>query len=490
VIHELTRGQNHPFTACAPLTPYQLELFAAEVDEAVFKSGVLDETCSPCRLPCTHQFTTRFHLPYIQRLALEFPLDCAPDWVRAIHEVANRLEAVTDNSLFPKCRPDYIKELCQLASGYLTTCLPQLRANLFPLPCHNLGASIDGIETDAFAAAVYLDLLSVVSDMVDSVIGRASCREETVSPLFGDPIRIAVKHNKRKAIELLLDKAFANEKLRYRGFTLMKEGALVHAARVGNLETVVLLLSGRWGSIVVDRRTLDTNYKSRTREAHCLDSALETPAPAIFNKVFEYRQSTCLKGPIPVPMLHRIAMIHVDKDNKDMLRWLLESHFRESRDGFFREAIDWACVKHHTEMVQLLLGYAPPHEKKIPGAISLAASGGRMELVKLLLDQGNDINEEYRRVARLSHPPAIVSAIALEHTQMFYFLRERGATFKSAGTIEKAVGIAKATRLDSMLELLVTEGVDIDRWPPCSEPLPCNRCEKVLYSKKAERKIQ
>jgi hypothetical protein len=469
---------------------HQLELFAAEVDEAVLKSGVLGETCSPCHFSRTHQFTTRFHLPYIQRLALEFPLDCAPDWVRAIHEVANRLEAVTDNSLFPKCRPDYIKELCQLISGYLPTCLPQLRTNVFPLPCHNLGVSIDGIETDVLAAAVYLDLLSVVPDVVDSVIGRASRQEETVSPLFGDPIRIAVRHDKRKAIELLLDMAFANEKLRSWGFRLMEEEALVCAARAGNLEIVVLLLSGRWGSIVVDRKTLDTNYKSRTREAHCLDIALETPAPAIFNKVFEYRQSTCLKGPIPVPILHRIAMTHVDKDNRDMLRWLLETHFRESRDGFFRRAIEWACVRHHTEMVQLLLGYAPPHEKKIPGAISLAASGGRMVLVKLLLDQGNDINEEYRRVARLSHPPAIVSAIALEHTEMFSFLRERGATFESAGTIEKAVGIAKATRLDSMLELLVAEAVDIDRWPPCSEPLPCNGCEKVLYSKKAERKIQ
>jgi hypothetical protein len=474
---------------CA-LRLHKSELFAAEVDEAVFKSGVLDETCSPCGIRRTHQFTTRFHLPYIQRLALEFPVDCAPDWVRAIREVANRLEAMTDNSLFPKCRPDYIKALCQLASDSLTTCLPELQANLFPLVGHNLGVSIDGIETDVFAAAVYLDLLSVVPDMVDSIIGRASCREETVSPLFGDPIRIAVKHDKRKAIELLLDKAFANEKLRSWGFTLMKEDALVRAARAGNLETVILLLSGRWGSIAVYRRALDTNYKSRTREAHCLDSALETPVPAIFNKVFEYRQSTCLKGPIPAPILYRMALKHVLEDNKDMLRWLLETHFRESRDDFFHRAIHWACFERNTEMVQLLLRYAPSHEKKIPGAISLAASAGCMELVKLLLDQGNDINEEHCQFGTPTHPPAIVSAVALEHTQMFYFLRERGAAFESAGTIEKAVGIAKATRLDSMLELLVTEGVDIDRWPPCSEPLPCDRCKKVLDSKKAERKIQ
>jgi hypothetical protein len=109
-----------------------------------------------------------------------------------------------------------------------------------------------------------------------------------------------------------------------------------------------------------------------------------------------------------------------------------------------------------------------------------------MELVKLLLDQGNDIDEEARDCGESIAPPAIVSAVALEHTQMFYFLRELGAAFESAGTIEKAVGIAKSAGLDSMLELLVTEGVDIDRWPPCSVRLPCSTlfpcitCEKVL----------
>jgi hypothetical protein len=94
--------------------------------------------------------------------------------------------------------------------------------------------------------------------------------------------------------------------------------------------------------------------------------------------------------------------------------------------------------------------------------VYLAAAGGSLAIVKLLLDRGNMDGscESYNPT-----PPAIVSAIVLENTEMFHFLRDRGAAFGSDVTGE-AVGRAKDAGLDSMLELLAAEGVDVARFPP------------------------
>jgi hypothetical protein len=155
-------------------------------------------------------------------------------------------------------------------------------------------------------------------------------------------------------------------------------------------------------------------------------------------------------------------MQHVEKDNVDMLKFILEKHWCEDRGQFFHKAIRMVCFgRHHKDVLQLLLRYAP-HETKVPGALSTAATGGSLEIVKLLLNSGSDINETGRMRDRTS-PPAFVSALELEHTHMFYYLRDRGAKFGSLG---EAVGRAKTAGLDSMLELLTAEGVDIDLFPP------------------------
>lgn len=453
------------------------------------KSGVLNETCSlGFSRDChgQHQFRTRFRVPYIQRITLASPRQSAPDWVRAIHKVADRVEVVTKDSLLPKSRLDCIKELCYLFSDNDSNCLPKLRNNCLASARRLYRISDDDIERDVFAAAIYLDLLSMVQDMVHAIISQASRGEVIVSPLFGNPIHVAAKHNRMKALQLLLDEVFASDKLRLSRFPEMRHEALIRAAGVGHLEIVDLLLSDRWGPIVVNERKYDRNFKSRTRTVHLLDSGLDTPDPAIFKKAFDARQSTCLKGAIPAPMLSRIALRHVVEDNKDMLHWLLRTHFCEARDDFFPQAIKSACCRGYYEMVQLLFEYAPPQEKTKNGLVCRAAAAGRIGLVQLLLDEGNNINDEVNTWQEGNIPPAIVSAVALEHTQMFYFLRERGATFESAQKVEKAGGIAKGMGLDSMLQLLAEEGVGIERLSPYSDCHLCAGCRKILNSKKMQ----
>jgi hypothetical protein len=112
-----------------------------------------------------------------------------------------------------------------------------------------------------------------------------------------------------------------------------------------------------------------------------------------------------------------------------------------------------------------------------------------MEPIRLLLDQGNDINEARDLGPGFrSPPPAIVSAVVLEHLEMFTFLRERGAAFESLELVGLAVGRAKTAGLESMLSFLVACGIDIERFQPYfavdleGNPIPerprCAGCER------------
>ncbi|KAF1994382.1 hypothetical protein P154DRAFT_581858 [Amniculicola lignicola CBS 123094] len=98
-----------------------------------------------------------------------------------------------------------------------------------------------------------------------------------------------------------------------------------------------------------------------------------------------------------------------------------------------RRPIVRACERGHLKMVRLLLD----HGAKATGTIAVAAYGGYMEIVRMLLDHGVDPDESYiakgayhppeDEVGR-PYPPALVSALKLEHTALFEFLLERGAT--------------------------------------------------------------
>jgi len=81
-----------------------------------------------------------------------------------------------------------------------------------------------------------------------------------------------------------------------------------------------------------------------------------------------------------------------------------------------------------------------------------AAKRGQFGMVKLLVEHGADVNP-----TDYEHPP-IVSAIMLEHTEMFRFLVGRGATLGDnyTATVQKA----KEGRVESMVELIESTFLD------------------------------
>ena len=81
--------------------------------------------------------------------------------------------------------------------------------------------------------------------------------------------------------------------------------------------------------------------------------------------------------------------------------------------------------------------------------------GPYLDVVRLLLDAGVDVNESIGKESPLAW------AIAAEHTELFKFLLERGANLHSPGTAEGCVRRAKQAGLESMLSLLEQNGVNV-----------------------------
>lgn len=81
-----------------------------------------------------------------------------------------------------------------------------------------------------------------------------------------------------------------------------------------------------------------------------------------------------------------------------------------------------------------------------------AVARNKTSIIRLLVEGGADVNDGI--------PPPIVLAVRNENTQTFQYLLDQGATLASPKTGAWAMAFAKLYALDSMVELLVREGVD------------------------------
>lgn len=115
-------------------------------------------------------------------------------------------------------------------------------------------------------------------------------------------------------------------------------------------------------------------------------------------------------------------------------------------------AILSASSRGHKEVVQKLLdkGISPS------GALTKAAGGGYLETAITLLNAGADVNET------IGAESPLASAIALEHTNLFSLLLERGGNLQSTGTAAECVRRAKEDGLESMLLILKERGIKVE----------------------------
>ncbi|KAF9878735.1 hypothetical protein CkaCkLH20_03635 [Colletotrichum karsti] len=91
-----------------------------------------------------------------------------------------------------------------------------------------------------------------------------------------------------------------------------------------------------------------------------------------------------------------------------------------------------------------------------PNQLSKAAALRWYEMARLLIDHGADVNHWE---AGLVLPPIVV-AVMKEDTSMFRLLRENGAVLDTPETGPQAMAFAKMLGLESMVDVLVSEGLD------------------------------
>ena len=122
-----------------------------------------------------------------------------------------------------------------------------------------------------------------------------------------------------------------------------------------------------------------------------------------------------------------------------------------------RSLLEW-LLNRGLEIVDALVDVGTWNASRVVPAKLLAnlKQGPYLDVVRLLLDAGVDVNESIGKDSPLA------GAIATEHTALFEFLLERGADLHSPGTAEECVRRAKKHGLESMLMLLENHGVDVN----------------------------
>lgn len=189
-----------------------------------------------------------------------------------------------------------------------------------------------------------------------------------------------------------------------------------------------------------------------------------TPNLETFNAVMEYKQKTDYKA-------------FEQRELVDLVRYASEEGWEETMahllslgapidgEAYIRQdhllPLRRACQNGSDGVVRLLLR----HNARITGLeIRAAAAKGRLSTVRILLEHGADANGiPYVRNFNIisgKRPHPIVSAIRLEHDDMFRLLVKHDADLTQNGP--EAVRVAREGGLDSMLQLLKEHGVSLE----------------------------
>ncbi|KAK2762336.1 hypothetical protein FQN54_001346 [Arachnomyces sp. PD_36] len=401
-----------------------------EVIQALYTSRILESLCH-----VGHEYPP-LGLEYLQFKTLgERGNVTAPR--KVIRQIADRLCVENDipTSRAHEERGAYIKQLCRLAFER-NNCLSS-----FFQEYKQIDDDDQALKRHLFVAAVYTNSVSLVRRLINQ-----NHDPWASSSLFGFSLAAAALKGHEEIIQILLATCSPHSIRRY--------VALSCSSEAGHLGSVELVLQPQWGPWELE--------KKNSRDRAALSKALNTPNIEVFNRIMAARGGTPLQGPLPEAHLGDLINTSASSGWVETTQRLLA--MGAPADGFeisqAHRPIMEACRHGFSEIVKLLLD----HGADTYGALSKAASGGHLGIIQMLLDHGCDVNE--------GSPPAIVHAVDLEHVNMFYFLREKGAILNTPETGVEAAGRAKAADLQSMLKILATEGVDVDKGSTSKLPPP------------------
>jgi ankyrin repeat protein len=361
--------------------------------------------------------------------------------------------------------PEYLKAL----SSYIASSCSasEISAICYSNPDPAAGeASLSGY--DCLAAAAYVGKLSIARELCANKknlgFGYSTITQPHIAAAMGGHIAI---------VDLLLEQSKRN------GDNLhMWQSLLRAASRVGSVKLVEHLLASEFQLVPTYALSALGHLRDGPRFEAFLQ-ALETPNVEVFDMMIRYKNKTLadqlqqVKAKFPnmdpkknrlLPLLEAQLLPLTEEELSPLLHTAAENHWESmvSRlldigtppDGMKRWTVTplmGACARIQPgsdEVVRLLLQRGA---RITGGEVSEAAIRGRKETVRILLEHGADSNH--------GTVPPIVSAVKLEHKEMFHLLLKHGVELADAG--RAAAKVAREEGLDSMLELLELHGVDV-----------------------------
>ena len=338
-------------------------------------------------------------------------------------------------------------------------------------------------EKQLFGAALCTNSLSHVrrsAALRNAMLSKTTCPDN--SCVFGTFFELAGKFGDKELLGYLMTSAPSESGPEVR-FELFK-----HAAQAGRIDIVRFLhgyRSEEW------QWNFESDAKGNKRPLNfTLDGGHN---PEAYDLIQTMRTAQGLR-PTPSDMVDIKFYGSAKVGYIDMVSYLLRigEYDKGYRTGILHIAVQYASERGHAAIVQLLLDNGANPNVTLEGAArrghgklvqmlldrgvkpsealvdagryykphtNLLANierGPYLDVVRLLLDAGVDVNESIGKDSPLA------GTIATEHTALFEFLLGRGAGLHSPGTAEECVRRAKKDGLESMLLLLEKHGVDVN----------------------------
>ena len=277
---------------------------------------------------------------------------------------------------------------------------------------------------------------------------------ETNSVYFGFPLRAAAEQGHFNVVRFLLE----------HGAHVSNEGGYASCCRT---EDTALKAASRRGDNNIVRLLLDPKYGLQTAGA-AYDDAILAAVYRGHSDLAIYLLQKCksadLKG-LQVEMFMKAC----DVGNVHVVQTLLDKEVDVNSRGRCNEyGLTRAAQNGHVQVVCLLLERGAGFHWTYGdiGALSLAAKYGREEVVKVLLDNGANVNAESG--SGFGNP--LREAAKNQHVNIMRLLLERGADIECERCGVEALDDAITWGVEGVIPVLVKAGVPIDGTDYDGEP--------------------
>ncbi|KAI1127057.1 ankyrin repeat-containing domain protein [Nemania abortiva] len=316
--------------------------------------------------------------------------------------------------------------------------------------------SSNELDTDLCVAAIYLGRHAHVEQLTAQGWTFCAWDDDPRSDIFGSAFNAACLRGDISMIRLLLS-SNPNYNPSEALPSLIWKGILEHATSAGHKDAFDFAIDS--GPLGVNEVSKYTPHDTLTPEYASVRRAVESTSV-----VENYRRGVAMllphnnRGPKNFNDDLEWAMGNsAFEGHIDMVRYFLDSDASQnSNKAPLNKSLRRAVQGGKIDVVRLLLqhGANPNRSSRLRTPLMFAAWTSSISIARLLLESGAK--------PKVGRPPPIVLAVAKEDAAMFRLLCEHGARLDTPEAGGWAMAVAQFWGLESMIDMLVEEGVERD----------------------------